>query len=495
MSYFSSGEHGLLSAEKRAAENLRLAINLPPDLVQSLYAAIARIFRDKTGATAMIVAIALPGLIGIAALGAETGVWFTFKLQNQSAADSASIAAAYEVIAGKAGVPGELTAAADEAAKRNGYKGSTPVVAYPYSDASVTNGIAVTLQQSQGALLAAMFLSGVTVSNIAVAVVELLDNPCILALGASSTDVEVAASARLDMPNCSVAANSISSSAIELRSSTSAVAASTLVTSGEISLAGTPINPAALPPEFALSSPATIGAPSVADPYAGTLTHSFLIAGMPTTPVCTSKPLGYVTIYAGNCTIAGTSLTDPGILLSPNTGISGSWKIAPGHTVDLAPGTYWVGGNLTLQSGAVLKCSTCDNTKGVGVTIILIAEAGKVGALSVASTATLTLNAPRSGAFAGLMIIQDSNGLPPGTKYTSSHSTIGGTSGATLSGLVYFPDSSVTFHGAPSAAGPQCLLLVIGTLNINATSRLDASGCASAGLSNLPAILTVAVAE
>src|SRR5271169_742317 len=185
------------------------------DLVRSLCGAMARIFRDKTGATAMIVAIALPGLIGIGALGAETGVWFTIKLQNQSAADSAAISAAYEVIAGKTNVTGELTGAADEAARQNGYKGITPAVVSPYSDGIVSNGIAVALQQSQGALLAAMFLSGVNIANTAVAVIEVLDHPCILALGKNSTDVQIAASTQLYMPNCSVAANSISSTAIE----------------------------------------------------------------------------------------------------------------------------------------------------------------------------------------------------------------------------------------------------------------------------------------
>src|SRR5437764_8699622 len=121
------------------------------DFVRSLSGTIVRILRDRTGATATIVAIALPGLIGVSALGVETGVWFAIKLQNQSAADSAAMSAAYEVIAGKTDVTGELTAAADEAARRNGYKGSAPVVVTPYGDGIVTNGIAVTLQQSQGA--------------------------------------------------------------------------------------------------------------------------------------------------------------------------------------------------------------------------------------------------------------------------------------------------------------------------------------------------------
>ena len=466
-----------------------------PDFIGFFRTVIARLFRDHMGATATIVAISLPCLIGMSALGVETGIWFTVKLQNQSAADSAAISAAYEVIAGKTDATGELTAAAGEAARRNGFKGRVPAVVNPYSDGIVNNGVAVTLQQFQGALLAAMFLSGVTVANTAVAVIEVLNNPCILALGTDSTDVEIPAFTRLDAPNCSVAVNSISSSAIDLRSSTSAVAATTLVAAGEISLQGTPIDPAAPPPEFTLSSPAMIGAPNVADPYAATLTHTFLIAGMPKAPNCISKFSHGVTIYAGNCTISGKSLISPQILLLPNTRISGSWNITSGQTVDLSPGTYWVTGNLTLQPRAVLECSSCDNTKAAGVTIILTAQNSKIGALSVASSAMLTLNAPHSGPLAGLSIIQDSNGLPAGTSYTSTHSTIGGAPGATLNGLVYFPNSSMTFHGEPAAIGPQCLVLVVKTLNIDAASRLEADGCAAAGVGTLPVIRTVAVAE
>ena len=95
-------------------------VNMSPELVRSLCSAIAQIFRDQTGATATIVAIALPCLIGMSALGVESGVWFAVKLQNQTAADSAAISAAYEVIAGKTDTIGELTAAAGEAAGRNG---------------------------------------------------------------------------------------------------------------------------------------------------------------------------------------------------------------------------------------------------------------------------------------------------------------------------------------------------------------------------------------
>ena len=90
----------------------------------SLFHAVARILQDQRGVSAMIVAIALPALVGFGALGAETGLWFTIKLHNQSAADAAAISAAYEVIAGKTDVASDLSPAAGEAATDLGCDGN-----------------------------------------------------------------------------------------------------------------------------------------------------------------------------------------------------------------------------------------------------------------------------------------------------------------------------------------------------------------------------------
>ena len=86
------------------------------NLAGSLLSAIARFSHDRRGVSATIVAIALPGLIGFSALGVETGLWYTIKLQNQSAADAAAISAAYQVIADKTSVTSNLIPAASEAA-------------------------------------------------------------------------------------------------------------------------------------------------------------------------------------------------------------------------------------------------------------------------------------------------------------------------------------------------------------------------------------------
>jgi hypothetical protein len=53
----------------------------------------------------------------------------------------------------------------------------------------------------------------------------------------------------------------------------------------------------------------------------------------------------------------------------------------------------------------------------------------------------------------------------------------------------------MTFHGSPSTTGAKCLLLVVNTLDVDATSALDAGGCGQAGLTVLPAVHTVALAE
>jgi hypothetical protein len=420
--------------------------------------AIAGISRDERGASALIVAIFLPSLIGFGALGAETGLWYTMKLRSQSAADAAAISAAYEVIAGKQ----DLTPAASEAAAHNGYTGITPVVVHPYSDDVVSNAVAVTLQQTQEALLASPFLPGITIGSKAVAVVKLLNNPCILARATNGTGVEVSNSSSLRAPSCSVAANSTSRSAIAIQDNTGSINAKVLATQGEIVLNGNPIIPTAPPPELILSSLPMIGAPAVADPYASTFTHAFLTNGMPQT--CATGPP-----YPANSQICGGLAIDD-------------------TTVDLLPGTYWItDGDLSLQSHAILKCSACDSANGAGVTIILTTgPAGVVGNVQIARGTTITLQAPSSGTFAGALFVQDPLAAANGS------SVLKGGAQMHLTGLLYFPNTTVNFRGNPN---PSCTVLVSNRVVIEGNATLTTSRCRRAGLTKLPRVRTVALAE
>jgi len=51
---------------------------------------LLRLRRDQRGIAAVTVAIALPLLFAFGALSINSGLWFTIKRQNQSAADAAA---------------------------------------------------------------------------------------------------------------------------------------------------------------------------------------------------------------------------------------------------------------------------------------------------------------------------------------------------------------------------------------------------------------------
>jgi len=114
--------------------------------------------------------------------------------------------------------------------------------------------------------------------------------------------------------------------------------------------------------------------------------------------------------------------------------------------------------------------------------------------VNLGSNANLNLNPPNTGTFAGMVLIQDSNGLPAGTTIDTSFSTKANAT-ETLSGLVYFPQADVTFQGGPSATGPQCLVLVANTVAMQGNPGFATSGCGSLGLNKLPIVKTVYLAE
>jgi len=142
----------------------------------------------------------------------------------------------------------------------------------------------------------------------------------------------------------------------------------------------------------------------------------------------------------------------------------------------------------------VLKCSTCGGANGV--TIILTTTntaSGNVGNVNIASGATVTLQAPNSGSFSGMLFIQDlASAIGAGVTYTSGGSSLQGGPTMNLTGLLYFPGTSVQFQGNPSAT---CTVLIMERVVIKGNSNLTTSRCRRAGLTKLPGVRTVALAE
>ena len=496
-----------------------------------------KLWQDIRGAVIPMVAITIPVLIGVAGLGTEAGLWYVIKRHNQTAADLAAISGALELEAAygygltntSTGVYSDICSLAQQDAKNNGFAST---VACPSTCANPAPGqvcvnnppllgtqvgnngaVEVILNQKQNTLFASLFLPSVNITNRAVAAVEPPTAPACMLVAPDSPyllngspskykscpggfGICLQGNATINAPGCSVVSDAQTDNAIDFTGtgSTYKITASSVITAGNITANG----------GAATSPPAQAFQQAVPDPYCASapaltnciLSHSALTSGMPSTacPNPTPTTVSGVTwyTYAGNCTVAGSSLSKSNIILSGNTVITGGLTVA--GTVNISPGTYWItDGDLNIK-GTTLECTSC-TLGGAGVTVIFttLASKGTVGGINLGpGGGTMILNAPKTGTFAGMVLIQDAWGLP--STVTVDNSTAQGTPNETLSGLVYFPGSTMDFAGTPASTGPQCLLLVVGALAETGTPSLNTTGCSSVGLTLLPGT-KVALAE
>ena len=160
-----------------------------------------------------------------------------------------------------------------------------------------------------------------------------------------------------------------------------------------------------------------------------------------------------------NQQVASVTITNPGsgYTSAPTIGFTGggSPTTVAAATATVSNGVIWVtDGDLALDSNGVLECTTCNASTGAGATIIFTAgPANKIGAPTMQSNPTIdNLNAPTSGTYAGLLMVQDT---VSGATYSTS-ATFQGTPGQTLNGLIYTPNSQLNFIGNPSVTNAAC---------------------------------------
>jgi hypothetical protein len=464
---------------------------------------------------AIAVAVLLPVLIGFAGLGVEVGLWFAIQRQNQSAADAAAISAALEYAAHtESGVPIDSAGAAAISAGYNlfnnancstsGTTNCTLSLCYRFKAGSTCNtsnpngmlpdAVQVSLTQPVNTTFANLVtaiwgpnVNTVNVTTKAIAAFPTTGTACNLALDPAAPDAIRVDGGALPNSNCWVASNSSSGSALSCNGCT--IAGPTNVVGGDAVSNGGQLN----------GSPNRTYASAIADPYASTLTHAFLTAGMPTAkcnqPTVTGPPgtKTYTYPQTGNCIISNPSIPPRStVVLAPRTLIDGGLALNGPGSINLAPGTYWVtDGTLSLNGltgDIVLTCSAC-SPGGPGVTIIFTeGSAGTIGTFAESGNVTTVLYAPSSGANAGLLMVQDA--VAPATS-----DTIGGNGGSVLSGLVYFPKGSLNFVGNIQVSTSKCLVAVANSLSMTGNISFDASGCPAGGLTTVPTVLSVFLAD
>ena len=192
------------------------------------------LLRCRRGSAAFATVVALVPLIGVVALGGEAGSWYVTKQHAQNAADAAAISGALAAemrYDAQKGVPCTDTNSVDYRARQFAAQNAfcnAGDTSYPGSQcpASTAGNLAdrsastvgadqvrATVSQQQPAYLAKVLgLSTVNIPATAVAQVQILTKPCILALTGS---VSFQGSATVNSPNCGIASNSTASNAFD----------------------------------------------------------------------------------------------------------------------------------------------------------------------------------------------------------------------------------------------------------------------------------------
>lgn len=494
--------------------------------------ALGKFRRDQHGAILVFVALVLTVVLGFAGLGVETGLWYSIKRHEQTAADYAALSGAMEYAAGQlyyvaasGSVPPKgICELAQRDATRNGFTfasftcpTTTPACTNPAAGQMCANNppvlgphagddnyVEVILAQQQNTLFASLFLPSVTINSRAVAGVLAAGSACSLATWDTPTNSPGGTAINFSgssasFNGCGFAANSSGSKSINFQGNAT-IAASWFQTTGNYNTNG---NSVTFPSNLALL---TDTAP-LPDPYSASCSPPIACAGTITWPTISGAELSQDwSKWTGGALVPGTykgKKTND----TPMSFSSGTTILCPGVYVldgeDNQDTAFSVSGSTTLvemgTAGTTYGSVTCPSNGLNGVTIIATSKTGtKGGGLSVTG-GTVTLKAPttspQTGIPSGLLFAQDPNhaDTTKNAQGNEADSTItaGGTS--LLQGTMYTPKTNVTFTGNSNST---CFIIIANTVTYTGTSTVSGSlsACQAVGVTT-PTVLNVVMSE
>lgn len=406
--------------------------------------------RERAGSILLTFGLALPVIVGVVGLGVESGAWYLNKRSQQTEADAAARSGAYERARGE---PGNVSSAALHDALLNGYVNAAPntiTINNPPTSGAYAgkgNAVEVILSTQKAALLTGMFLPSVTIRSRAVAAVEVTGSACVLALDPTlSGAVTNQGTANIDMPGCTIAANSSSASAIDIGGG-STLTADSLWTTGNYNFSGAAA--------MELTKQPTVNAWALDNPYGDT-----------TIPSLTSCDQNNASYSGGSFTL------NPGVYCN---GIN----FGSNSTVTLNPGTYYINaGNLTMSATTYVRCNC--TLPGQGVTFVLTSTSGaaSIGTATINGGANVQLNAPSdsSDPYKGLIIYQDPRAP------TNGVDKLTGGANMSLTGSVYFSTQVVRWSGNNGPLAPTCTQVVGDQVVFIGNSTIQNTGCPAAGV-------------
>lgn len=457
-----------------------------------------RLGRDEAGSVLTILTI-VPVLAGAVAIGVETGQVYRMKRQMQVSADAAALAASVAMMNGNSA---NATTSAHSAAQTNGFtngvNGVTVAVAAPTSGsyAGTTNAVQVRIEKTMGFSIGSALLNGslsnFTISATAVAAPSAYTTTtqtttttssssgeaCMLALTPNAEQGVSISNFNNFTSDCTVMSNGTATGT----GSNASISVSSFnhATMYSIWTRGSLDSPQYSPSPLTLTVAARVNQTgTIYDPYA-----------TGTTALPTPSP--------GTCTYnnysapSGTSVT-----LYPGT-YCGGLTATNNNNVYFKPGIYYIAnGDLIIRSDNNVSCPDCvvNNTGSTtGTTFVLTQTTGNnsdIGGVSITSMNNVTLNAPYSGTYAGVLFYQDRRATAGTMSSSSKIFTVASLNNATLSGVIYFPQnridiSSINNFGGSASAG--CTIWVGRYLKFSSFNNNYKAGCQSYYNTSVPGL-------
>jgi hypothetical protein len=378
--------------------------------------------KGEAGQALALVALGMVVLLGFVGLGVDVGQLRYMKRRAQSAADSAAIAGAQELLFG------DVSSASKANSVTNGFSdgagGATVTVNNPpLSGPHTGNSLYVEVIVSENQPTFFMKILGVSSATVAGrAVATQTSGPaCIFALSPTATNAILINGTQTITAHCGSMDDSSASQALLNNGTNTFSTTGNAVTGGYLNNGTGSISPTP-----------TTGVPPISDPLSylvqptvGSCNHSTQVIDNGSNQTFTASP----GVYCGGILLNGTN-----------------------DILSFSPGLYIInGGNFTVNGTSTVT--------GNGVTFYITGGAS----VTLNGTSTYTLSAPTSGTYPTILFFQN--------RSDSSNATINGTNTSTFTGALYFSDAQLTYNGS----GPLTAysILVANTLVFNGASTIN----------------------
>jgi hypothetical protein len=409
---------------------------------------LARIFLGSTagrrGGVAIVGALSLVGLLGMAGLAVDFGAAYVRRAHLQKVADSAALAGGLSWIKSSHSSTAAI-ATIQSVVTANGLPASAiqnPSQAYlAQSPKNASNpAIQVSLSSSSSLTLMQVVVSATSVTTGAYAVAEIASTgaaqmpACVVAL----TTLTINSNSGITAKNCSVAADgSNSSQTINLNSNASIITADNVITPGGINV----------------NSNATIEANTIFAGYGVTTKSNTTVTGS----IVTQGVAGVPDPYSSYQSLASSGFVSCQNYNNQSTLTPGCWQnvnINSNHSLSLQPGTYYFQ-SFNLNSNTSLT--------GTGVTLVFQQQ------FSPGSNSTITLTAPSA---------TSGQPMPGMAMYMMNGLNINSNIAYSVSGGIYSPTQPVIMN-SNTFNSTACTYLVAQSITFNSNATLDETNCSS----------------